>query len=119
MNFIKLCVVGFVCIFLTACGDSGGSQGEKGSGQDAKGKLVNVYDIKSDEYMGGIKRTVEVKLVSKLSLEQLKAVAKIIKADEKKQIERTFIGYTLEGHQAPGYWATTHYNPDLNVIILE
>ncbi len=119
MSFIKLCVVGFVCIFLTACGNSGDAQSGKGSGQVAKDNLVNVYNIKPDEYLGNIKRTVEVRLVSKLSLEQLKAVAEIIKADEKKKTERTFIGYALEGHQAPGYWATTHYNPDLNVIILE
>ena len=84
-----------------------------------EGAALNTHYVESDEYTGSFKRTVEVKLADKLTHEQLKAVAEKIKAGEKRKTERTFIGYRLEQQQSPGYWATTHYNPDLEVRILD
>lgn len=115
MSFIKLCIISIFCFSTVAFGESDSALKH----DDAMGYVSNAYRVESDEYMGSFKRTVEVRLAYKLSLEQLKAVAEKIKAAETRKTERTFIGYTLEEQQSQGYWATTHYNPDLNVQILE
>lgn len=119
INLIRLSVISVLCVLLLACNES--DTLGKGNSQDtyALGELANSYQLERDVYMGPIKRTVGVRLAHKLSPEQLKAVAQTIKAGATRKTERTFIGYTLEQQQSPGYWATTHYDPDLRVEILE
>lgn len=73
------------------------------------------YTVVSDEYMASIKRTVEISLPARISSSDLKAIAEAIKATSTRATDRTFIGYRIAGEPMSRYWATTHYNPGLNV----
>ena len=77
------------------------------------------YRIVSDTAYQVIKRTVEVELPTPVSEARLGEIAREIKGRDRRPFQRTFIGYRLKG-EAPGlpYWATTHYNPNLNVQLL-
>lgn len=77
------------------------------------------YKIVEDTVKGDIKRTVEVELSSRMDEEQLRALAKQIYALKDVNVQRTFISYRIAGeHENQAYWATTHYDPDLNVRII-
>lgn len=77
------------------------------------------YSIINDEVLHDIKRSVDVRLKEKITEEQLRALALKIKSENSTEFERTFIGYLLPGMKLnAGAWATTHFNPDLQVKIL-
>lgn len=79
--------------------------------------LVN-YKVVKDEQKRSIKRTVDVVLAHRISAEELKKIAHQIKNMDKNSYERTFINYSLSEHPArSGLWASTHFNPDLEVKI--
>ncbi|MCH7306591.1 hypothetical protein MMO38_00320 [Acinetobacter sp. NIPH 1852] len=73
------------------------------------------YDIISDEKMRTIKRSVNVELPERLSKEQLEQLAYEIKNLDKNEYERTFILYRIKGEKSDAAWATTHFNPNLEV----
>lgn len=75
------------------------------------------YTILQDETRGTAKRTVEVVLPHRISVESLASIAKEIKSKATKTTDRTFIGYRVDGQTDTSYWATTHYNPDLDVMV--
>lgn len=80
--------------------------------------LTGAYTVQSDKLMAPYKRTVEVALHVRLDQAQLAKLAEIIKAMDDTEVARTFIGYRLDSLPADSsYWATTHYNPDLEVAI--
>lgn len=82
-------------------------------------KPINVdYKIISDESKRNIKRTVEIELGERTDKETLKAIAQRVKSFESGSYERTFIAYRVKGDNGSSYWATTHYNPNLEVNIL-
>lgn len=95
-----------------------------GSGLDETESTENTaqapeYEVLKDEVDGRIKRTVEVELSSRTDEELLEGIAEEIYDLSKKKVERTFIGYWIAGEDnTQGYWATTHYNPDLDVKIM-
>lgn len=77
------------------------------------------YQITEDTVKGNIKRTVEVELSSRTDEETLKALAEQIHDLSNVDVDRTFIGYRIAGdHKNQSFWATTHYNPSLEVKIL-
>lgn len=76
------------------------------------------YTIISDEYKANIKRTVEVSLQHRVSENDLAKIAAKIKASAQHATQRTFIGYRLAEGGSQSYWATTHYNPDLEIRVL-
>lgn len=89
------------------------------SNQDTQPSQINTnYSILSDESKHNIKRTVEIELPERIDKAELTRIAQYIKASEERSYERTFIGYRIRGDGSGYYWATTHYNPDLEVIIL-
>lgn len=73
------------------------------------------YTITKDEKNGNTKRSVEVELPERIERDSLRALAEEI---HEGGYDRTFIGYRIEGEEAGPYWATTHYNPDMDVVIL-
>lgn len=77
------------------------------------------YSIIEDTSMATIKRTVDVRLEQKISEDELRLVAEEIKGMDSKKYERVFITYYLP-HQTPGSgaWATTHYDPSIDVRVL-
>jgi hypothetical protein len=80
---------------------------------------LSKYKITEDTVKGNIKRTVEVELPSRTGEETLRALAEKIHDLSNVDVERTFIGYRISGdHKNQSYWATTHYNPGLEINIL-
>jgi hypothetical protein len=77
------------------------------------------FKITEDTVKGNIKRTVEVELPSRTDEETLRALAEKIHDLSNVDVDRTFIGYRISGdHKNQTYWATTHYNPGLEINIL-
>ena len=77
------------------------------------------FSILSDTSMGNTKRSVDVRLKSKVSEDELEKYAQTIKDNGKASYTRTFISYYLpDMNVGSGAWATTHFNPDLDVKVL-
>jgi len=77
------------------------------------------YTVIGETRLPGIKRSVDIRLNKHVSEDTLAAIAKAVRASDGGRYDRTFIGYYLPDMQVDaGYWATTHYNPDLDVRIL-
>jgi len=77
------------------------------------------YTVIEDRKRPGIKRVVEIRLNKRVSEETLTVIARRVRASDNGFYERTFIGYYLPYMQVgTGYWASTHYNPDLAVKVL-
>jgi len=73
--------------------------------------------IDSDTYLD-YKRSLDVRLNKKVSEEILRAIALKLKSQDSRKYERTFICYYLPDMEVgAGAWATTHFNPDLEVRI--
>ena len=75
------------------------------------------YNIIKDESKHNIKRTIVVVLNRKVSRSVLKEIGLILKNSETRSYQRTFISYLIAGTDVhnDGYWATTHFNPNLEV----
>lgn len=79
----------------------------------------DVYSVTSDDNYRDEKRSVNVRLDKKVSVEELRNIALTIKGMEKNDYERTFITYYLPDMEiGSGAWATSHFNPELKVNIL-
>lgn len=97
-----------LALLLTGCNDS------TTSAETAASDVS--YSITKDESLGTIKRTVEVQIEAPADEEALERLAHKIKDSRKTSYERTFIGWRIAGQTGP-YYATTHFNPDLSVVI--
>lgn len=76
------------------------------------------YSIISDTHVADAKRSVDVRIPQKLSEASLIQIATAIKESDPIDYKRTFIVYYLpENTVGSGGWATSHYNPDLQVQI--
>ncbi len=77
------------------------------------------YSIIETNIVGGIKRSLVVRLNRKVSEDVLRSIALELKSQDPKEYKRTFIAYYLPDMKVgAGAWATTHFNPDLDVRIL-
>ena len=77
------------------------------------------YSVIATDVVPGIKRSLDVRLGKKVSEEELRAIAIELKSNDSRQYDRTFIVYYLPGVTVgSGGWATTHFNPTLDVRIL-
>jgi hypothetical protein len=77
------------------------------------------YTIERRDILGDIKLSFDIRLKNKVSEEQLKQFALTLKGREHKPYERIFIFWYLQGMEiGAGAWATTHFNPNLEVRIL-
>ncbi len=89
------------------------------SEQEVKAQDIPEYKIMEDTVESDIKRTVKVELVSRIDEAQLKLLAEQIHALKDTDVQRTFISYRIAGeHSNQAYWATTHYNPELEIKII-
>lgn len=76
------------------------------------------YEIINEDKLHNVKRSMDIRLNRKVSEEILRRIAQRLKASDSTSYERTFIAYYLEGMIVDnGAWATTHFNPDLKVVI--
>ncbi len=77
------------------------------------------YSVIDTNIVPGIKRSLDVRLNKKVSEDVLRAIALELKANDSLQYDRTFIVYYLPGMAVgDGGWATTHFDPTLDVRIL-
>ncbi len=77
------------------------------------------YSIIDSQSLPGIKRSLDVRLNRKVSKNTLRDIALKLKSQDSRDYDRTFMSYFLPGMATnAGAWATTHFNPDLEVLIL-
>ena len=77
------------------------------------------YSIIEKSNMGSIKASIEIRLEQKVSKDYLQKFALKLQQKEPRQYERMFITYYLPGMTpGSGAWATSHFNPNLEVKIL-
>ena len=78
-----------------------------------------IYSIVDSYILPGIKRSIVVQLNRKVSEETLRDIAFKLRAQDQRRYERTFISYILPGMKLnSGAWATTHFDPNLEIRIL-
>lgn len=76
------------------------------------------YRILSDESMLDIKSSLVIRLTQEIGEEELRRIARDLRRDGRRHFERLFIVYYQPGMTiGAGAWATTHFNPDLEVKI--
>jgi len=67
----------------------------------------------------GVKRSLDVRLNKAVSEDTLRAIALKLESEDARSYDRTFITYYLPGMEVgSGAWATSHFDPDLEVRIL-
>jgi len=77
------------------------------------------FFIAQEQTVPGIKRSLDIRINKKVSEDVLRAIAMKLKSGSHKTYDRTFIGYYLPGMKVDeGYWATTHFNPNLEIRVL-
>ena len=77
-----------------------------------------IYTIIDTHILPGIKRALNVRLSRKVSKDVLHSIALELKNRDANRYKQTFIAYYLPGMEVgAGAWATTHFNPDLQVRI--
>lgn len=107
-------------------GSSGGSSGSSNSTNQASPAHAPsptipadvIYLIIDSDTFLDYKRSLNIRLNKKVSEETLRAIALKLKAQDLRNYERTFICYYLPDMEVDtGAWATTHFNPNLDVRI--
>jgi hypothetical protein len=114
------CSFGVVAIFsllTTGCGDA--QVVRQATSQEAAIPADVSYSIIELHTVPGVKRSLDVRLNKKVSEQILRAIALRLKAQDSRDYDRTFITYYLPDMTVgAGAWATTHFNPTLEVQIL-
>jgi hypothetical protein len=95
-----------------------GEQQESSMGQPNVASDVS-FSILNSSVIPGIKRSLDIRLPKKVSEKDLVQIAIELKAQDPRDYQRIFICYYLPGMPVDsGAWATTHFNPTLEVQIL-
>ena len=77
------------------------------------------YSVIQTNIVTGIRKSIDVRLDEEVSEASLRAIALELKSGDSRHYERTFIVYYLPGMPVGGGgWATTHFDPGLEVRIL-
>ena len=110
-----ICFSTLLTLALVACNN--GSREQRHS-KEAIPKDVT-YSIIDTKVVPGVKRSLDVRLNRKVTEDVLRSIALQLKSQDPKEYERTFITYYLPDMKlGAGAWATTHFNPDLDIRIL-
>ncbi|MDA3933986.1 MAG: hypothetical protein PF630_06625 [Gammaproteobacteria bacterium] len=90
-------------------------------GCDSEDKLVvKQYEIINSETNHSYKKSVDVRILKKHTKDELAGFAHEIKNLDSRKYDRIFIFYYLPGMSiGSGAYATTHYNPNLQIKILQ
>jgi hypothetical protein len=87
--------------------------------QDSSSEWPSYATITKHEAMKGVKCVVELTLTQKISEAELEDLAERVRALTTDKYPRTFISYRLAwGSEKKPFWATTDFNPGLEVRIL-
>ncbi len=77
------------------------------------------YSIIKTDVLHNFKRSLDVRLNRRVTKDVLRSIALKLKSEDPKNYERTFISYVLPKMVVnSGAWATTHFNPSLEIKIL-
>ena len=77
---------------------------------------ITFIDINADK---NIEKVFDIRLNKEVSEETLSIIANMLKKSDRREYERILINYYLPDMvPGKGAWATTHYNPELEVKIL-
>lgn len=77
------------------------------------------YEIVSESSFGTDRRSLDVRLSRRVDQQTLRSLARELRAGSGTDFDRTFIVYYLPGMEVDaGGWATSHFDPDLEVEIL-
>lgn len=77
------------------------------------------HEILAQEAIPGVKRSVDVRIQAPIEEEELRRLALAVKSADSRSYPRTFITYYLPDMKiGSGAWATTYFDPDLQVKIL-
>ncbi len=114
---MRLLTATFIC--LLSCVATSTIAGEKSKSPSPATPVAVSYTVVDSSIVPGIKRSLVVRLNKKISENALRAIALKLKSQETQDYQRTFITYYLPGMKIDaGAWATTHFNPNLEVLIL-
>lgn len=109
-------------LFLTACSEEPSNQinhvASSEQHQVSSQPTQVSYKILSDEKKSNIKRTVQIELERRITAQEIEKIAQEIFDLEQQKYERTFIMYSIKNENMGGAWATSHFDPTLNVKIL-
>jgi hypothetical protein len=106
-----------VVLWLSACG---GSSTPTPADSTHAGFLKHLkYTVIEENRIPGIKLSLRVLLEEKASEDQLRSIAQEIRSGYPADFQRVFMVYYLPGMSTDGTaWATTHFDPDLQVAII-
>lgn len=106
----------YISLFALFMGCSDGSTPVEQS-DDAKNNMIEsgAYTIRSDEKKSDIVRKVHVDLDERVTKQQLEKIANEIKESDKNNYERTLIMYRIKDEKSVAAWATTNFDPDLEI----
>ena len=108
-------VTGFACTGSHTTSDVG----YVGEAEGVSSQPGPLYSILSEEAIPGTKRSVDVLLQKKVTESALESIAHDIRSRASQEYDRTFVLYYLPGMEVgAGAWATSHFNPALEVRIL-
>jgi hypothetical protein len=99
-------LIGSLSLFSTIPAFAGSFQGVK-------------YTVVEKSNLGSIKSSIDIRLEKKVSKDFLQKLALKLRKAEPRKYDRMFITYYLPGMTpGSGAWATSHFNPNLEVKIL-
>jgi len=82
-------------------------------------KKSNNYEIINEKSFLNVKTSLDIRLKEKVDKSTLREIAYEL-YNNRKNFERVFIVYYLPGMEVDkGGWATSHFNPNLKIEILE
>lgn len=122
MNDYKCAFLRITIVFMAlwaGCGENKSTQDTKTENTITYAEDAITYTIVKESAIPNLKRSLDVRLNKKVSKDTLKNIALNLKEGTPDTYERTFICYYLPGMEIDaGAWATTHFNPNLEVRIL-
>lgn len=81
-------------------------------------EILNEYSIIKQESLPSIKASLDIRLNREFNKSSIEKLAQKLKNDLKGDYERIFICYYLPGMKVgSGAWATSHFDPDLKIIM--
>jgi hypothetical protein len=109
-KFLKAVLLALV-VSVFGCGGSNSTNEDSPS--------ATPYEIIGRDQAGNMKCSFDVRLEDRIPEAEIRSVAEEIKSREAEDCERTFIVYYLPGMEVDaGGWATSHFNPGLEVRVL-
>lgn len=104
-------------ILLTGCSNDS-APAEKNNTVDSEKNITIApfaYVVDSDKNTPSIVRKVNVELPERVSKQQLEIIANEIKNADRSTYERTLIMYRIKDEKSVAAWATTHFDPNLDI----